>query len=120
MKESVMVFSRSARRLALSITGILLITLSGAAFAANPPTSASAPTKEMREKMAVLHEQMAACLRSDKSLSECRAEMQKSCHEMMGSRGCAMMMGRGGMMGMGRGMRGPMMSNPPASSSPPK
>lgn len=122
-RESVMVFSRSARRLAASITGILLVTLSGAAFAANPPT-ASAPTKEMREKMAVLHEQMAACLRSDKSLSECRAEMQKSCHEMMGNQGCAMMMGRRGKMGMGQGMHGPMhgpmMSNPPAGSSPPK
>jgi hypothetical protein len=110
----------SSRRIAASITTALLIALSGASFAANPPTSAaSTPTKEMREKMAVLHERMATCLRSDKSMSECRAEMQKGCREMMGNQGCTMM-GRGGMKGMGPGMRGHMKPNPPPSSSPQK
>jgi hypothetical protein len=36
------------------------------------------PSKDTREKMATLHEQMAACLRSDKSISECRDEMRKN------------------------------------------
>src|SRR6185437_5831477 len=120
VKESVMMFSNSTRRAATSVTGALLIALGAAAFAANPPASAGpTPTKAMREKMAVLHEQMAACLRSDKSLSDCRAEMQKSCHDMMGNQGCNMM-GMGGRKGMGQGMPGHMMSNPPSSSSPPK
>jgi hypothetical protein len=68
------------------------------AIAADPPASAPAPSKEQREKMAVLHEQMAACLRSDKPVSDCRAAMMKGCQAELGEQGCASMMGRG-MMG---------------------
>jgi hypothetical protein len=49
----------------------------------------------MRAKMATLHEQMAACLRSDKSFSDCRGEMMKGCQQLMGEHGCPMM-GMGG------------------------
>lgn len=115
----------SSRRIATAITGALLIALSSAAFAADAPAAPSTPTKEMRERMATLHEQMAACLRSDKPVSECRTEMLKHCQAMMGNQGCTRMMGGagmmgmgGGMMGMGKGMHGPMTSSPP--SSPPK
>lgn len=118
--------TNSARQFTAAIAGALLIALSSAAFAANPPVSAaSTPSREMREKMATLHEQMAACLRSDKSIAECRTEMQKHCQDMMGSQGCTRMMGSGGMMGMGgrkgmgRGMHR-MMGNPPSSSGPPE
>lgn len=45
------------------------------------------PSKEDREKMAAVHEQMAACLRSDKPFAECRNDLAKSHHEMMGM-GC--------------------------------
>lgn len=115
-----MFVSSPARRLVMSIASTLLIALSSTAFAAAPPPSApSTPTKEMREKMALLHEQMAACLRSDKSISECRAEMRKNCRDMMGNQGCSMMMGMGGGM-MGYGMHRPMTSNTRSSSSPPK
>lgn len=110
--------SNFGRRVATPIAGALLIALSSAAFAAEPPAAPSAPTKEMRERMAALHEQMAACLRSDKSVSECRTEMQKHCQAMMGNQGCTRMMGTGGMMGMRRGMHGRTTSSPP--SSPPK
>ncbi len=81
------------------------------ALAAEPPASTSTPTvsKEMREKMATMHEQMATCLRSDKAISECRSEMRKSCQEL-GPDGCPM-------MGMGPGMHRRM---PPSSSSAPK
>ncbi len=120
-----MPFSNSARGTATAITAVLLIALSGAAFAADAPAAPSAPTKEMRERMATLHEQMAACLRSDKPISECRTEMLKHCQAMMGNPGCTRMMGTGGMMGkgggmmgMGQGMHGRMTSSPP--SSPPK
>jgi hypothetical protein len=124
-----MAVSNSARRAAASIAGVLLIALGGAASAANPPTVAapSSPTRAMRQEMAALHEQMAACLRSDKSISECRTEMLKHCQDMMGSRGCTRMMHSGGMMGMGsgmmgtgQGMRGRMTSKPPSTSSPPQ
>jgi len=39
-------------------------------------------SKETREKMASVHEQMAACLRSTKSLDDCHHEMMKA-HEAM-------------------------------------
>lgn len=55
------------------------------------------PTKEMRESMATMHEKMAACLRSDRPVSECRKEMMQSCHDMIGEKGCGM-----GMMDHGR------------------
>lgn len=107
-----MLFSNSTRRAVTAITSALLIGLSSAAFAADAPTAPAAPTKEMRERMATLHEQMAACLRSDKSVSECHAAMQKHCQAMMGTQGCTRMMGAGGMMGMGRGTNCPVTSNP--------
>lgn len=120
-----MVLSKSVRGTATAITGALLIALSSAALATDPPAAPSTPTREMRERMATLHEQMAACLRSDKPVTECRTQMLQHCQSMMGNQGCTRMMGtggmmgmRGGMMGMGKGMRGPMTSSPPAS--PPK
>jgi hypothetical protein len=67
-------------------------------FAAEPPPSA-APSKDMREKMAAAHDKMAACLRSDRELADCRREMQRTCSDMMGEQGCPMMgMGKQGMM----------------------
>lgn len=115
--------SRSARGLAASIASVLLIAASSAVFAADAPTTV--PSKELREQMATLHEQMAACLRSDKSMSECRTEMMRSCQSMMGSQGCSTAMGMGmgmggGMMGRGWGMHGHMMSAPPSDSGTPK
>lgn len=45
-------------------------------------------THEQRLKMAKMHERMAACLRSDKPLKDCHADMVKACHEAMGKEGC--------------------------------
>ncbi len=82
-------------------SGLVLAAMSvmaAVSFAATPPAAApAAVSKETREKMAVVHEQMAACLRSDKSLADCHAEMRKSCKESLGDQGCPM-------MGMGMGM----------------
>src|SRR5690349_9511765 len=72
--------------------------------------SQAAPSKELREKMAAMHEQMATCLRSDKTVAECRKEMMQSCRHTMGSDACPM-------MGMGPGM-GHGRKQPPAGSSP--
>ena len=103
---------------ALSAIGV------GAALAADPPSPASpsaqqsAPSKATREQMAKLHEQMAACLRSDKTFSECRQEMMKSCQATIGSSGCPMM-GMGPGMGRGSGARrGRMMQSPPPAPNP--
>ena len=60
--------------------------------------------------MAQLHEQMAGCLRSDKSMTECRTEMMKSCPDVVGKDGCPM-------MGMGWGMHRQMMQAPPVTSA---
>ena len=100
--------------------GMLLLG-SGVVLAADSHSDQMAPSKEMREKMATMHEQMAACLRSDKPLAECRQEMMKGCQEMMGGHDCSMMMGMGG---MGKGTTGGgahshnHAGNPPATSAP--
>ena len=77
--------------------------------AAEPPAAPPEPSKEMRAKMAAAHEQMAACLRSEKSMADCRKEMMKSHHELMGEQGCPM---------MEMGMHGPSVKD--ASPAPPK
>ena len=78
------------------------------AWASPPPPASTAPSQEMREKMAQVHEKMAACLRSDKPIAECHREMKANCRAELGDRGCGMMQRRG--MGMGPGR---MMSPPP-------
>jgi len=72
-------------------TAVLLFsfTLTATAPAQTPPAHPEI-SKETREKMAALHEQMASCLRSDKSLAQCHSEMAKSCKEQLGE-GCPMM-----------------------------
>ena len=83
------------------------------AFAADAPKPATtAPSKETREKMAMLHESMATCLRSDKAFSECRTEMMKSCQSTLGQQGCTMMGEGMGMHGMHQGMKKPAASTP--------
>lgn len=86
-----------------------VLAIVSAALGANPPTGAqSDPSKEMREKMATLHEKMAECLRSDKSITECRTAMMKSCHDVVGNDDCSM-------MGMGRGAHHHMMQTAAAN-----
>lgn len=81
----------------------------GMVSAAEPSAAPPEPSKETRAKMASAHERMAACLRSDKAIDECRSEMMKSCKEIMGGQGCPM---------MGMGMHHPGMQHP--ASTPPK
>ena len=97
----------------------MLVALASAAGAADAPATKAAPSKEMREKRAVLHEQMAACLRSDKPFAECRKQMMKGGEDMMGKDNCPMMMGMGsGMMHMGQRLHG--RATPPADSADPQ
>jgi hypothetical protein len=81
------------------------VLVAGAARAADPaPSSDPAPSPEMRQKMAAVHQKMAACLQSDKPIGACRSEMMQGCQETMGADGCPMMGKMGG--GMGPGMMG--------------
>jgi hypothetical protein len=86
------------------IASMVIAGATGVFAADEPPAPPSAPSKEVREQMAALHEKMAACLRSDKAFAACRDEMQKSCWEMMGEQGCPM---------MGMGMHDRMMKPSP-------
>lgn len=91
----------SSRVFVSAIASSLLLLTTGTTLAADPPAHQMAPSRQMREKMAAMHEKMAACLRSDKPVAECREEMMKDCQGMMGGRGCSMMMGMSGMGNMG-------------------
>jgi hypothetical protein len=83
--------------------------MSGVALAADTaPGGANEPSKELRAQMATVHEQMATCLRSDKSFHECRIEMMNGCQQLMGEPGCHM---------MGMGAHHQMMQGP-ASAAP--
>lgn len=85
---------------------VACLAIFGAAFAADEPTPAAktpAPTKEQREQMAKVHEHMAACLRSDKTVWECHDAARQECQAAMGGQ-CAMM---GSMMGPMNGPMGP-------------
>jgi hypothetical protein len=90
-----------------------LVAFTGIAFPAEPPTSAStAPSKEARERMASMHEEMAACLRTDKSIADCRTQAMQRCQEAMRQQDCKMMG-----MGMGTpGMHDGMMKTRPQST----
>ena len=71
-------------------------------------------TTEQRQKMADAHEKMAACLRSDKPVSDCHEEMMKACQEGMGKGGCPMMSGKGHGMHSGHMMHSSEPDSKPA------
>lgn len=71
----------------------LVAALLGSALAADPSTVNTRLSKEQRAQMAGAHEKMAACLRSDRPLEECREEMHASCVNLFGDEGCPMMGG---------------------------
>ncbi len=48
-------------------------------------------TRSQREEMAAMHDKVSSCLRSNKSMQECHAEMKSSCHQMMNQGQCPMM-----------------------------
>lgn len=58
-------------------------------------------SKEQKEKMALMHETMAACLRSEKTIQDCRAEMRGQCLATMGKGDCPFFDQKNGMMGPG-------------------
>lgn len=82
-----------ANRKRASIFGIgMMLALVGNAFAAEQaPTRGSEPSRQAREQMAKMHEEMAACLRSEKSFADCQGQMHARCTTAMGEKGCPMM-----------------------------
>ena len=101
-----------------ALTGALLIAGAAVAWATDPPPSTMAPTREMRAQMATVHEQMATCLRSEKPVSDCHAEMMKSC-EAISPAGKGCQMGKGGMgPGKGMGSHGRMGAQPTPPAAP--
>ena len=90
---------------------ILAAALPGSAIAAEPSAESNGVSKEQRASMASAHEKMAACLRSDRSLEDCRQEMHASCMSAFGGQGCPMM---GGMRMHDRPMKRPPPAKPDA------
>ena len=84
--------TRSGFSARVLVTSLMIACAGGPAFGQQAGPAAE-PSKERREQMAVLHEKMAACLRSDKDLAACREEMRNNCRDMMGDQGCPMMDG---------------------------
>lgn len=80
--------TRNPIRQTLLAAFIALACASGALASATAKHECPDPSKEDREKMAAAHEQMAACLRSDKPAMECHKELAKSQHQMMQMMGC--------------------------------
>ncbi len=74
---------------------LTLAVLPAIACAEEPAMSKTAPTKEMRMKMAQAHERMAECLRSERTMADCHKEMKHERHDMMqgmmDKQGCKMM-----------------------------
>ena len=85
----------------LFLLGCLFTTFGLSAIAADTDAKSgegkksAVVSKEEREKMASHHDKMAACLRSDRAVEECWAEMKKSCKESNGKM-CPMMSGHKG------------------------
>jgi len=88
-----------------ALMAALALTWAASTHAAEPKKSApAAPTPEVRQQMADVHQKMAECLRSDRPIAECRTEMTKSCQGLVGQASCPMMGAGAG--GMGPGMMG--------------
>jgi hypothetical protein len=87
------------------------VAILGFAAVAQGPMSPRHPqmTTAQRQKMADAHENMAACLRSDRPASECHDDLMKACQQTMGASTCPMM------GGMGPGKHGSGMVPPPTT-----
>jgi hypothetical protein len=83
-----------------ALTVTVLLNAAASALSAETPATPSEPSKAMREKMATVHQSMAACLRSDRAFAECQQQMHRNCAEMVGQ-GCSL-------MGMGSHKKGMM------------
>ena len=111
--------TRKSTFLCAIVAGVTLIS-SGIVSGADAQQSGPAdPSPASRQKMADVHQKMSICLRSDKPIAECRADMLKNCQDLMGKDGCPMMGPWAGGMGPGM-MGGRMMQQAPTNPGPAK
>jgi hypothetical protein len=96
MEDQVMKNRRTFSLSATAAVAALGIIYGSWAIAADPPAKPPM-SKEQRQKMALVHEKAAACLRSDRSMAECHQEMMKMNGGSMSDKECQMMDGH--MMG---------------------
>lgn len=78
----------------MKLTLIALLLATSSLYAATKQSNTMMPmemTPEQRVNMATVHENMAACLKSDKTVEACHSEMRSSCKSMMGNDACKMM-----------------------------
>ena len=95
------------RSILVKIATTIILGVSATSFAAENATTKHnmdkmkhmEMTSEQRQSMAVAHEKMATCLRSEKSMEDCKMEMMNSCQENMGKESCSMMGEMHGMKG---------------------
>ena len=84
---------------------------SSLSFGEDQAQSTSQMSPELRKDMANMHQKMADCLRTDKSIEECQRQVAKDCPLVAKTGQCPIEQGMGAMMGP-RGMRpegmGPM------------
>ncbi|MEA9356604.1 hypothetical protein SHI21_10330 [Bacteriovorax sp. PP10] len=78
----------------MKFTLIFLLLATNSLYAATKQSNKMMPmemTPEQRVNMATIHENMATCLKSDKTVAACHSEMKENCKSMMGAEGCKMM-----------------------------
>ena len=80
---------------ALAVLTAIAASCGSVVPAAEPAHAAHGTPKQLREQMASAHEKMAACLRSDRPLAECRSELMRACQKIRDGHDC-------GMQAMGR------------------
>jgi hypothetical protein len=81
----------ASKRLRTLIVAMALAVAGSALAAEQAPTKVAEPSKPTRDQMAKMHEEMAACLRSEKSFADCQTQMHQRCMKTMGETGCPMM-----------------------------
>lgn len=82
-----------AQVFAMALTALLVVSAQAADKKPADKAGGPEPTAEQRQKLAAMHEKMAACLRSDRPVRDCHKEMMDTCHDM--GKDCPMMRGHG-------------------------
>lgn len=72
------------------VVASLLLSCAAATAAEIPPRHADELSKAVRESLAAAHQRMAECLRSERKVQECEAEMDRG-GKVMGRKKCPMM-----------------------------
>lgn len=97
-----MKISRKPIAAVLSLILASFVILPAQSFAETKSADDRQAKIKMHEQMAETHQKAAACLKTEKPMEECKAEMMKGCPMMKAGKKCPMMDimdGKNGMMG---------------------